>query len=77
MFKDKPKSSCVAILGSLELFTSLPDGDGGDFDPPAVAAFEAPGRGSGDRSRSDSGEEAYERREFIGKRKSSERYSSS
>lgn len=81
-----PRSSCVAILGSLELLTSRPeDGDGGDFpfETPLTAFFPTDvelvppaGRGSGDKSKSDSGDEAYERREVIGNKKSSDRYSS-
>ena len=58
---ERPRSSCVAMLGSLELLTRRPEGDGGDLEAvalPEVAAEGLAGRGSGDRSRSDSGEEA-------------------
>lgn len=67
------------MLGSLELLTNRPpdEGDGGDLPPLTVALELSPAaRGSGDKSRSDSGEDAYDRRDVIGKRKSSERYSS-
>lgn len=60
LIPDTPKSSWVAILGSLELLTIRPPevGDGGDL-PPLTAGLElSTGRGSGDKSRSDSGEEA-------------------
>lgn len=68
--------------------TSRPeDGDGGDFPvetpltaffPPAAEVELLPpaGRGSGDKSKSDSGDEAYDSREVIGNKKSSDRYSS-
>ena len=75
------------MLGSLELLTRRPEaGEGGDFpfDTPLTDALLPPvelalpeGRGSGDKSKSDSGEEAYDSREVIGNKKSSERYSSS
>ena len=68
------------MLGSLELLTIRPppdEGEGGDLLPLTAALEPSPAaRGSGDKSRSDSGEEAYDRRDVIGKRKSSERYSS-
>ena len=51
----------MAMLGSLELLTRRPEGDGGDLEAvalPEAAAEGLAGRGSGDRSRSDSGEEA-------------------
>lgn len=88
LIPETPRSSWVAMLGSLELLTIRPPelGDGGDLFPPLMpfvledpSAPVAPpeARGSGDKSRSDSGEEAYESRDVIGNRKSSERYSSS
>ena len=54
------------MLGSLELLTKRPEGEGGDLAPavpaplvvPEAPADELAGRGSGDRSKSDSGEEA-------------------
>ena len=70
------------MLGSLQLLMRRPDGDASTS--PAAAPLDADadaplaeGRGSGDRSTSDSGDEAYDRRDVIGKRKSSDRYSSS
>jgi len=79
MLSDRPmpRSSCVAMLGSLELLTNRPEGEGGDLPPLAGAGPDDGERGSGDKSMSDSGEEAYDRREVMGKRKSSDRYSSS
>lgn len=58
-------SSWVAMLGSLELLTS-----------PLGLDCCNPGLGSGDRSRSLSGDDAYENRDVIGNRKSSDRASS-
>ena len=79
MLSDRPmpRSSCVAMLGSLELLTNRPEGEGGDLPPLAGAGPDDGERGSGDKSMSDSGEEAYDRREVMGQRKSSDRYSSS
>ena len=83
----EPSSSWVAMLGSLVLRTRrdeeaappVPEPDSkcwcSRWPAEGTAALSSE-RGSGDNSRSDSGDEAYERRDVIGKRKSSESASS-